>query len=158
MDGPVESEAGFQAAMCDEATLAGFVMQFSLTITRKSMTGWPDKVLLDPYRGRLLVIEFKSDRGTLRPRLLVPTKRRGLMILWGQQDWLVGLAKAGVYTDVWRPRDRERIRRILHADEFEWESLLHGRRSVAVTEAVEPPDAPAKILVRQRPVWGRKVG
>lgn len=50
--------------------------------------GWPDLILARP--GRLLAVELKSNRGSLRPE---------------QRRWLDILQAAGVETYVWRPRD-----------------------------------------------------
>lgn len=56
----------------------------------RSEPGWPDLVLAHPASGRLMIVELKTDRGSLtRPQL----------------DWLTALKACGVDVRVWRPRD-----------------------------------------------------
>jgi hypothetical protein len=63
-------------------------------------TGFPD-LMLAHHRHGTLFVELKTNKG----RLTV-----------GQQTWLDTLATAGQETDVWRPRDRPRIKLRLMGD------------------------------------------
>jgi hypothetical protein len=147
----LQSEADFVARVNDWATLAGFRLQFSLTVAKKSMTGWPDRVYLDPDRGRLLIVEFKDNRGRLRPRLLKAT-RRGFSLLWGQDDWIRGLSWAGVFAAVWRPRDADRVQATLFADDATWERLRLEEMARWSDHRVPPNDAPATLYRPRRGV------
>lgn len=59
--------------------------------------GFPDLVLWRPG-DRVIFVELKTDRGTVRPE---------------QREVLVGLDLAGVQAQVWRPRDFEDVRATL---------------------------------------------
>lgn len=63
-------------------------------------SGFPDLMLVHASHGTLFV-ELKTNKGRLTVQ---------------QQDWLDTLHTAGNETDVWRPRDRARIRLRLMGD------------------------------------------
>jgi len=69
-------------------------------VTPTSVSGWPDAVLWHPKQKRLILIEFKTDKGRLTP---------------GQQDVIRSLLDAGQEVYVSRPREFDQIRDVLTA-------------------------------------------
>jgi hypothetical protein len=66
-------------------------------LAKHSSAGFPDEVLVRPPR--LLFVELKAERGTLRP---------------DQEAWLEALrAVPGVEVYVWRPSDMDEIAKVL---------------------------------------------
>jgi hypothetical protein len=96
---PALTEAAFQAAIIELATLAGWLCHHEYD-SRRSTPGYPDLTLCKPPR--LLLIELKTQRGRVRPE---------------QREWLAALAECpGVEVALWRPSDWPAIEA----------ALLHG--------------------------------
>lgn len=97
---PPISEAAFQAAIIQLATLAGWLC-FHPYDSRRSTPGYPDLNLCKPPR--LLLMEVKTERGRVRPE---------------QREWLAALAQCpGVEVALVRPSDWPMIEA----------ALLHGK-------------------------------
>lgn len=94
------SEAEFQAQLIVEAQALGYrVAHFRAA--RTGSGGWatpvaadgrgfPDLVLVNGRRGRVVFAELKSETGTLEP---------------AQLSWITALEDAGAEVHVWRPTD-----------------------------------------------------
>lgn len=83
-----ESEAGFQAAVIELATLAGWLTHHEYD-SRRSSPGYPDLTLVKPPR--VIFAELKTARGRVRLE---------------QRRWLDALARCpGVEAVIWRPQD-----------------------------------------------------
>lgn len=111
---PPLSEAEFQRWLVREARAAGWLVYFvpdwmhrlamaSMKRRRRGDREWPDKGFPDVWcvhveRGELAVFECKRD--TAPPSAVKPEQRA----------WISGLRLAGIWADVVRPRDRDRIR------------------------------------------------
>lgn len=83
------SEAELQSAVIARARALGW-RWYHTHDSRRSPGGFPDLVLVNAARGRLIFAELKREGGRFRP---------------GQEEWLSDLRRAhgGVY--VWRPSD-----------------------------------------------------
>lgn len=83
------SESQLQEAVLQLAALTGWLTYHTFD-SRRSAPGFPDLVLLQPMRGRLLIRELKGSSGRLTPH---------------QSLWIRGLQACGVDAGVWRPAD-----------------------------------------------------
>lgn len=88
-----ESEASFQKALVDYATLCGWNCWHDVD-SRRNVAGFPDLELL--RRGVMYRIELKTDTGKLRP-----AQERYLALLREVEERSGG----AVRVRVWRPRD-----------------------------------------------------
>lgn len=86
-----ESEADFQTRVCQTAKLFGWWWHHH-TISRYSVAGWPDLVLL--RRKESLFVELKKETGKVTPV---------------QADVMEKMRQAGLEVHVWRPSDWEQI-------------------------------------------------
>jgi len=92
---PPESEAHFQKAVVELATVLGYRVYHSWT-SLHSAGGWPDLFLV---RGpRAIAAELKSARGRLTD---------------SQEMWLECLKQAGIEAYCWRPADMRQVAEIL---------------------------------------------
>lgn len=87
MTGLQPSEAEFQAAVVDLATLRGWLL-FHDFDSRRNTAGWPDLFMIHPRTGELLVAELKTHKGRVSKR---------------QQVWIDAFSAAGIVVHVWRP-------------------------------------------------------
>ncbi len=95
-----ETEAGFQSAVMELATLAGWLVWHDAD-SRKNAPGLPDLIMVKPPRA--VFAELKTASGRLRA---------------DQRRWLDALgACPGVETYLWRPSDWPAIERTLLATE-----------------------------------------
>lgn len=99
------SEAEFQQQVVDLAHALGWKhlhVRRSIGKGRKWVTAtnvaWPDLTLWSERQRRLIVAEMKTDPGRVTD---------------DQADTLASLQRAGVETYCWRPKDIDRIARIL---------------------------------------------
>lgn len=84
------TEAQLQSAVIELAKHTGHTLIYHTHDSRRSQPGFPDLILIDPIRRRILARELKTDTGTLRgPQAL----------------WLAGLQAVGIDAAVWRPAD-----------------------------------------------------
>ena len=83
------TEKDLQAAVVRLAGYAGY-MAYHTYDSRRSASGFPDLVLVNPDTGRLLWRELKTDTGRLTD---------------AQENWLRALRAAGQDAAVWRPAD-----------------------------------------------------
>ena len=91
-----ESEAGFQAAILELASLRGW-RSFHDQDSRRSQPGFPDLCLV--RGGRVLFAELKTERGQLRQE---------------QREWLAMLGMcSGIETYLWRPSSWRQIETVL---------------------------------------------
>lgn len=82
------SEKALMQATLDCARLLGWTKVYHTYDSRRSAPGFPDAVLIHPD-GRLLVVEFKAERGTVTSY---------------QRSWLDAFERCGVMAAVWRPQ------------------------------------------------------
>jgi hypothetical protein len=82
-----QSERQFEQAVVDLSKLHKW-MSFHPYDSRRSEPGFPDRVFVRPPR--LLIVEFKTDTGRVRP---------------DQRRWMDALRACGLDVRVWRPRD-----------------------------------------------------
>lgn len=98
---PPQSEASFQDAVCDLATLLGY-RWYHTNRSDRSPAGFPDLVLVRPAskgrRGRVIFAELKAHKKTATRE---------------QAEWLRALLDAGAEAHLWRPDDFERIAALL---------------------------------------------
>ena len=85
------TEKELQAAVIRLAGLAGW-LAYHTHDSRRSAYGFPDLVLVQPVRSKVMWRELKAEKG----RLTAP-----------QEEWLRALRAAGQDADVWRPADWE---------------------------------------------------
>lgn len=71
--------------------------------TSTSVTGWPDLTLWHETQQRLIVVELKADRGTVRPE---------------QRQVLLSLEAAGIPAYILRPRHLNEARGILRSASY----------------------------------------
>lgn len=83
------SERDFQAQVIKLATTLGW-RHYHTHDSRRSPAGFPDLVLVNPARRRVMYRELKAERGRVSTM---------------QQDWLGMLSACGVDAGVWRPSD-----------------------------------------------------
>ncbi|WP_309080292.1 VRR-NUC domain-containing protein [Zhihengliuella sp.] len=84
------SEEKFQQEVLALAKATGWGLRYHTHDSRRSAAGFPDLVLVDPVRGRVLFRELKREKGKLTP---------------DQVQWVTGLRAAGVDAGTWRPSD-----------------------------------------------------
>lgn len=103
---PKITETAFQAQVLELAELLGWhgmhvrrsKVRGDRWATATSLAGWPDLFLWHEHQRRTIAAELKTDTG--RPTL-------------EQTAVLTSLARAGVETHVWRPRDFDTVERCL---------------------------------------------
>lgn len=83
------SEEQLQNHVILMAKALGWIHYHTYT-SKRSPVGFPDLVLVHPDKRICLVRELKAEKGRFRPM---------------QQEWLDGLASAGIDAGVWRPSD-----------------------------------------------------
>ena len=116
-----ETEAGFQCAVIELATLLGWKV-FHVYDSRRSEAGYPDLTCVKGQR--IIFAELKTDVGRVRP---------------AQREWLAALAGVpGVLACVWRPRDWQAI-----------QAALMGE-TVGVMALANIPECPAKATSRRK--------
>jgi len=129
-----ETEAGFQRAVIELATLLGWRV-FHVYDSRRSEAGYPDLTLVRDGHGergettpsRLIFAELKTDRGRVRP---------------AQREWLAALAGVpGVLACVWRPRDFAAI-----------QAALMGETAGVMALANIPERPTAKAVKRRKAI------
>lgn len=84
------TENQFQSAVIELAKFHGYRLIYHTHDSRKSEAGWPDLVLANVVRGRVLIRELKTATGKVSP---------------AQLKWLTALQSAGINAGVWRPAD-----------------------------------------------------
>lgn len=82
------SEEQFRQQIRAIALMYGWSMQYHTYMSKRSDAGWPDEVLCNPARRRIIFVELKSDKGRLSP---------------AQREWLNALHTCGMETALWRP-------------------------------------------------------
>lgn len=92
------TEEQFRQQVRQIAAMYGWDHRYHAYDSRRSDPGWPDEVLANPKRGRILFVELKTDTGRLTA---------------GQKDWLTTLDVCGVETALWRPKHMDSIIKIL---------------------------------------------
>lgn len=92
---PRQSEKAFMAQVVKLAEMQRWAVYHPWR-SDHSAAGWPDLVLCRPPR--LLIVELKSDVGSAT---------------LAQEWWLKALARCGVQTATWRPKDWPEIVRVL---------------------------------------------
>jgi hypothetical protein len=95
------TEKAFQTQVVQLARLCGFETYHTFD-SRRSDRGFPDLVLLNPKRGRLVFAELKVARGKTTPE---------------QDVWLANLRAAGQEVYLWRPADWDEIQVVLTGGE-----------------------------------------
>lgn len=93
----VVSERDFRQQVIDLAILLGFKAYFSWTSIH-SPRGFPDLVLANPEKKRVIYAELKSEKGKTTPE---------------QDEWLKALAECGQEVYIWKPSLWEEIVAIL---------------------------------------------
>jgi hypothetical protein len=91
------TEKAFQSQVVQLAKLCGFETYHTFD-SRRSNRGFPDLVLLNPKRGRLVFAELKAARGKTTPE---------------QDVWLANLRAAGQEVYLWYPADWDEIEQTL---------------------------------------------
>ncbi len=98
MEKPVViTEKELREQIRDLCKVLGYHFYFTWT-SLHSPRGFPDLVLANPEKRRVIFAELKSDKGKLSP---------------AQEEWLKTLADCGQECYIWRPADFEEITRIL---------------------------------------------
>lgn len=87
------NEQQWQANVVDLAKMNGWYLYHTYD-SRRSNPGFPDLVLVHPFRQRVLFRELKTDGGRVST---------------DQLKWIGILGAAGADVEVWRPSDLERI-------------------------------------------------
>ena len=90
------TEDQFRQRVREYAALMGWGLQHHNSDSRRADPGWPDDVFCRPPR--LLIVEFKSQRGRLRE---------------AQREWLVALDACGVEVALWRPSDWPEVQQVM---------------------------------------------
>jgi len=93
----VVTERDLREQVRDLCKLFGYKMYFTWTSIH-SPRGFPDLVLANREKHRLIFAELKSDKGKLTP---------------SQEEWLDLLKECGQEVYLWRPGDIEHIAEIL---------------------------------------------
>jgi hypothetical protein len=91
------TERDLREQVRDLCNLTGWKMYFSWTSIH-SPRGFPDLVLANPEKQRVIFAELKSEKGKVTPE---------------QQEWLDVLKQCGAEVFVWHPEDFEEIVRLL---------------------------------------------
>lgn len=91
-------EEAFRQQVRQIARMYGWTMQYHTHNSRRSDPGWPDEVFAHPERKRIIFVEFKSEKGKIRPE---------------QQAWINMLHAAGMEAAVWRPQDMDLVAEVL---------------------------------------------
>lgn len=87
---PKLSEAQFQQQVIDLAQIYGYDLTYHPFDSRCSRAGWPDLVLANSARSRVLIRELKTAVGKVST---------------DQLEWLQVLQLSGINAGVWRPAD-----------------------------------------------------
>lgn len=87
-------EEQFRQQVRGIARTYGWDLQYHTHDSRRSDAGWPDEVLINTKRGRIIFVELKNEKGKVTPT---------------QQKWIHALQACGLEADVWRPQDMHRI-------------------------------------------------
>ena len=91
------TEADLREQIRDLCKLFGWKMYFTWRSIH-SPAGFPDLVLANPERKRVIFAELKREKGKVTEK---------------QQEWLDALAECGQEVYVWRPGNIENIARLL---------------------------------------------
>jgi hypothetical protein len=91
-------EEAFRQQVRQIARYYGWTLMYHTHDSRRSDRGFPDEVFCHPERNRVIFIEFKSEKGRLRPE---------------QKVWIEALQRSGMEAAVWRPQDMDYIRTVL---------------------------------------------
>lgn len=86
-------EKQWMANVLDLAKMNGFHCYHTYD-SRRSQPGFPDLVLVHPFRQRVLFRELKTDSGKIST---------------AQLQWIGILGAAGADVEVWRPSDLEKV-------------------------------------------------
>lgn len=81
-------EEALDRMVCDLATATGWTFTYHTHDSRRSESGFPDRVFLKPPR--VVFAELKAEKGRIRPK---------------QREWLAALAQCHVEVYLWRPSD-----------------------------------------------------
>ena len=101
-------EEEFRQQVRKIARMYGWTLMYHTHSSIRSDPGFPDEVFLNPARKRMIFIEFKSEKGRIRP---------------AQKEWIEALQLCGQEAAIWRPSDLETIKRVLGKEQL---SLLEG--------------------------------
>ena len=96
-EGPVKEEA-FRLQVRKIARMYGWTLQYHTHSSLRSDKGYPDETWINVDRKRILFIEFKSDKGRIRPE---------------QQQWIDALKAVGQEAAIWRPKDMDLVVEVL---------------------------------------------
>lgn len=91
-------EEEFRRQVRGIARMYGWTMQYHTHNSQRSDAGWPDEVFAHPKRKRVIFVEFKSQKGKVRPE---------------QAAWIDMLTSAGMEATIWRPNDMDIIVEVL---------------------------------------------
>jgi len=97
---PKITEKVFQAQVKQAAIITGW-KYYATWNSFRSTEGFPDCVMIHPKKGRLLVVELKSETGQLTEK---------------QAEWLDDFRAAGVEVHMWRPSDFDVAWKILNGE------------------------------------------
>lgn len=91
-------EEAFRQQVRKIARMYGWTLMYHTHSSVRSDPGFPDEVLLNKTQKRVLFIEFKSEKGRVRP---------------AQKEWIEALQLCGQEAAIWRPSDMEQIVKVL---------------------------------------------
>lgn len=91
-------EEPFRRQVRSIARMYGWTMQYHTHNSKFSDGGFPDEVYVHPLYNRVLFVEFKRQKGAIKPK---------------QVEWLVALGNCGLETALWRPSDGDEILAVL---------------------------------------------
>jgi hypothetical protein len=94
---PIVTEKSFLSAVIDLCKVYGYEYYHTWKSIH-SPKGFPDLVMVNPSKKKLVIAELKTDNGKI-------TKF--------QEDWIQWLKDCGVEAQVWRPKDWDKIVEIL---------------------------------------------
>lgn len=98
------TEAQWQRTVMECAAWQGWRVYHVPDSRRVTDPGFPDLVCVHPDRGEVVWLELKTNKGRVKP---------------AQREWLAALRKAGQRAYVARPRDVEKVERLLQGEEVE---------------------------------------